>query len=55
MEVCDALSLGALSLHVFTCACGRASTECMRENALFFMHGTLAKIISAGEFDDIQS
>ena len=30
--------LGAFSLCVFLAACGRASVECMRGNALFFMH-----------------
>ena len=30
--------LGAFSHHVFSLACGRASYECMRGNALFFMH-----------------
>ena len=28
--------MGAFSLHVFARAFGRASTECMKESALFF-------------------
>lgn len=30
--------MGAFSLRVFLVACGRASDECMKESALFFMH-----------------
>ena len=29
--------MGAFSLHVFAQAFGRASTECMKEKALFFL------------------
>ena len=40
--------LGALSLHVFPMACGRASSECMEDNALFFRACEMASATGEG-------
>ena len=47
--------MGAFSLHVFTLACGRATTECMERSALFSFALDFSNDFSsasAGERDD---
>ena len=43
--------MGALSPHVFVSACTRASSECMKDIAPFFVHGdSLRDAQGAGGF-----